>query len=168
MEKHYKLRIDSHADEVLDIVKGMTKYCFSYEGEETDNPHMHFHLVTDLTREALRSRVVKLSMYRTGNGFYSLREMKSEEDGFLKYDAYIAKCHRITYRGYTEDEINLINKFNVECKEQMRQKKKDPVCSPKLMNNILALIKLTERQNCLLKVSMLELEYLKSIVLKQS
>lgn len=120
---HYKLRIDSHSDDNLLITKGMSKYSYCYEGTDLGNPHMHFHIISDLKRASLIARVKALPHYVKGNGFYSLRELRPEDDGYLRYDAYIMKETKPVYVGYSSDEITAIEEFDAKIKQEIKEKK---------------------------------------------
>lgn len=134
--QHYKLRIDTHEHEKL--LKGITQYIISYENTpEMTNPHTHFYIKTDLKRRTLISRVKALISYRPGNGFYSLRELEPDDDGYLKYQAYLLKQKNFTFVGFSDAEKEQIHQYNEKVQEQMkeRKQKKLPVWK-KIMSTI--------------------------------
>lgn len=118
----YKLRIDGiHLNDKL--LKGILKYSFVDEKKDT-NPHTHYYLETTLQRASLVARVKNLPTYKPGNGFYSLRHLKPDEDGFLKYHAYMVKEGKVVYSGFPDDEIAEIIIYNDKIVADMKKKKK--------------------------------------------
>ncbi len=129
MEKHYKLRVDiDHHD--ITLTHGLDKYSYVLENPRDSNPHIHYHLITTLTRDTFVKRVKKLSEYsvhetgKHGNGFYSLSLMKPDDDGYLRYDAYLCKQGNPTYHNYSIDEIVEIEDFQEKVKLDIAEKKK--------------------------------------------
>lgn len=129
METHYKLRIDiDHHDDSL--THGLDKYSYIVENPTGSNPHIHYHLITTFTRDTFVKRVKKLSEYsatesgKHGNGFYSLSLMKPDDNGYLRYDAYLCKQGLPTYHGYSIDEIVEIENFQEKVKVEIASSKK--------------------------------------------
>lgn len=121
--KSYKLRIDSH-DSVERILKGINKASYVFENNDTlDNPHTHYYLETDLKRDSIIKRVKGLSEYRPGNGFYSLRELQPEGNGYIKYHAYMLKEGEVQYRGFSDEEKKEIKEYQAQVKQEMKEKK---------------------------------------------
>lgn len=118
---NFKLRIDLLAHDES-ITKGIKKYAYVQEKVDT-NPHIHYRLETDLKRATIIQRVKKLPGYHKGNAFYSLRELKPDDDGYLRYDAYLRKEGKPTYVGYSEEDIKEIKEFDSKIKEEIKEKK---------------------------------------------
>lgn len=119
---HIEVRISSHDEENLNILKNVSKYMYAYEGgKDGVRPHMHFYLVTPLKRGAIQARCKKLSGYKPGNGFYKTSTLVPEpvdgfENDYIKYLGYIIKEANYVQDGFSLKELEEIVRYNEEYK----------------------------------------------------
>lgn len=121
---HYKLRISNQQSENLELFSDIKKLMWCYEVGKLGRDHMHFHVETRLKRDSLVKRLVKLKHYEKGNGFYSLQTLKSEDDGYLSYDAYLTKEGKYDFKGYSEAEKEKIATYQVKYLATVKERKK--------------------------------------------
>ena len=125
MNTYYKCRIDTHDQkEVFDFVKKIDRYIIAFENNtDGTNPHVHYYIETDFKRDTLVKRIKKMKNYSPGNGFYSLRELTPDEDGYTKYLAYIIKDNDIQTKGFTSEELQTIRERNDLVVQEMKERK---------------------------------------------
>lgn len=131
MEHHFKLRVDLDRHDPS-ITLGVEKYNYVLETPTgvNPNPHIHYHLVSAFKRDTFVKRIKKLPEYSMeevsshGNGFYSLKKLTPDDDGYLRYDAYLCKQGPPTYVGYSTDECIDILNFQEKVTDEMAVAKK--------------------------------------------
>lgn len=120
---YYKLRVDTVAVSLQDVVnvvgKYSTGYMYSREGEET-NPHLHFYIETTTKEATIRSNLRKLGL--SGNGAYSLKSLDSRYP--LEYIAYMIKEGDYRCKNIPDSVIEEAKAFNLKVVEEMKEKKK--------------------------------------------
>lgn len=103
---YYLIRItldEATKEQVETYIKTFKVYAYAFEtGKETEKPHYHILIDTDLKDRTLRSQLVKLA--GKGNGRYSCK--KNTVDGFpLAYLHYVSKEGSMQTQGIPEDII---------------------------------------------------------------
>ena len=122
--KFYKLRIDTAEgkDVILKFIeKYSSTYLVSFEGQGTDNPHVHLYLemlsnISSSLRQAIRRK------FGAGNGGYSLKEL--DEQFPVEYLAYCIKDKNYFYSSnFPVSVIDEMKDYDKKVKEEIKHKK---------------------------------------------
>lgn len=120
----YKLRIDLETvsvDSVLNVVKDSKCYAYVVEGSQSENPHIHFYLLTEVKNLTLRARIRKLDI--SGNKAYSLKKL--DEDYPIEYFAYMMKEGKVTWVNVEDKYIQEATAYDLKIKQDMKKKKSE-------------------------------------------